>query len=476
MRPNVLFITVDQWRGDCLSALGHPVVQTPHLDALAAKGVLFENHYAQCAPCGPSRASIHTGLYMHSHRSVDNGTPLSYEFTNMALEARAFGYAPVLFGYTDTTLDPRLLQPGDTALGSYESVLPGYTAALHVQTEQQQWVDWLTELGYDTSVGRMELHHPGGQRFGPPVYAADHTDAAFTTNQIIEHLEQADSGWFVHASYLSPHAPFVVPEPYNSMFDPADMPPPIRRDNIDDETAIHGLLRGFIQSGQGADADPAAIARWKAVYFAMMAETDHQLGRLLAEVDLAETIVMFTSDHGEMLGDHWLSGKLGFHPESYRVPLIVAGPSLAAAGTRVSHFTESIDLFPTIMEMVEADAPAQCQGESLVPFLAGATPEKWRDAAHWEWDFRNYGRSGSDPETFNLGVIHDSDGTYVHFAGGRPLFFDLTEDPNHFTDFSTDPTRADLVLSYAQRLLTWRLRSDAGDLVNLNATTSPIDS
>ena len=95
---NVLLITADQWRADCLSILGHPVLKTPHLDALAADGVLFHNHYAQCVPCGPSRASLLTGMYMMNHRSVRNGTPLDARFTNIGLEARKLRYEPGLIG------------------------------------------------------------------------------------------------------------------------------------------------------------------------------------------------------------------------------------------------------------------------------------------------------------------------------------------------------------------------------------------
>src|ERR1700684_70088 len=104
---NVLFITLDQWRGDCVSALGHPVLETPTLDALAARGVLFGNHWANAAPCGPSRACLYTGTYQHRNRSLLNGTPLDARFTNVALIARGLGYDPVLFGYTDTSVDPR---------------------------------------------------------------------------------------------------------------------------------------------------------------------------------------------------------------------------------------------------------------------------------------------------------------------------------------------------------------------------------
>ena len=103
----VLFITVDQWRGECLSVLGHPVVRTPHLDTLARDGTLFRRHYASCSPCGPSRASLLTGMYLMNHRSGRNGTPLDQRHTNLAWEVRRLGFDPTLFGYTDTSPDPR---------------------------------------------------------------------------------------------------------------------------------------------------------------------------------------------------------------------------------------------------------------------------------------------------------------------------------------------------------------------------------
>jgi arylsulfatase A-like enzyme len=120
---NVLFITADQWRGDCLSVMGHRCLQTPHLDSLAADGILYKRHFAQASPCGPSRASLYTGMYLQNHRSVVNGTPLNARHTNVALEARKAGYDPALFGYTDVSADPRSHALNDPALRTYSSVL-----------------------------------------------------------------------------------------------------------------------------------------------------------------------------------------------------------------------------------------------------------------------------------------------------------------------------------------------------------------
>ena len=112
-KPNILFITIDQLRADCLETRSERVVKTPNLDSLAAQGVRFANHFTQASPCGPSRASLLTGTYLHTHQSVFNGTPLDDKFTNLAKEFRAAGYDPLLFGYTDTTIDPRTVDEND---------------------------------------------------------------------------------------------------------------------------------------------------------------------------------------------------------------------------------------------------------------------------------------------------------------------------------------------------------------------------
>ena len=132
-RPNILFITADQWRGDCLSLLGHRV-QTPNLDALAAEGTLFQRHFANAVPCGPSRASLHTGMYLQNHRSGTNGTPLDHRFDNWALQFRSIGYRPSLFGYTDRALDPRFVDATDPRLRTYEGLLPGIEPVVEMGT------------------------------------------------------------------------------------------------------------------------------------------------------------------------------------------------------------------------------------------------------------------------------------------------------------------------------------------------------
>ena len=120
MRPNVLFVTLDQFRGDSLSCAGHPLVRTPNLDAIAAQGVRLGRHYAQAAPCAPGRAALYTGTYQMTNRVVANGTPLDFRFDNVARAAVRGGYHPVMFGYTDQGADPReITDPADPRLSHW---------------------------------------------------------------------------------------------------------------------------------------------------------------------------------------------------------------------------------------------------------------------------------------------------------------------------------------------------------------------
>jgi len=248
----ILYVSVDQWRGECLSAMGHPVVKTPHLDALAADGVLFKRHYAACAPCGPARASLHTGMYLMNHRSLRNGTPLDARHSNIALEVRKAGYDPMLFGYTDTSVDPRRYAPGDPAVHSYEGVLPGMTVGLQLPDHMAAWIADLKAKGYDLPGGRRDVYrpvpnYPGAQQRGftysPPVFPAEHSETTFMANTVLNYLSiRQDTPWFVHAVFLRPHPPIIAPEPYNKMYDPAAVPMPQRTVDWTEEAKQHPYL------------------------------------------------------------------------------------------------------------------------------------------------------------------------------------------------------------------------------------------
>ena len=216
---NVLFITADQWRGECLSALDHPVVRTPNLDALAADGVLFRRHFANAVPCGPSRASLHTGMYLQNHRRGTNGTPLDARHTNWAKEAASHGYDPVLFGYTDTSQDPRGLAADDPWLKTYEGPLPGIRPICLMGDVPKPWTDWLKAGGFEVpaeirlAYGNREPgpdYEDGAANPKPLKYPAEFDDTAFLVGKTIDYIKGASGPFIAHLSLLRPHPPFVA--------------------------------------------------------------------------------------------------------------------------------------------------------------------------------------------------------------------------------------------------------------------------
>ncbi|HEY0519291.1 MAG TPA: sulfatase-like hydrolase/transferase, partial [Ilumatobacteraceae bacterium] len=220
-RPNILLITVDQFRADCLSCGGHPVVKTPALDKLAAHGVRLTKHYSQAAPCSPGRAALYTGTYQMNNRVVANGTPLDSRFDNVAHAARRAGYRPALFGYTDQGVDPRVVDdPSDPRLSTYEGVLPGFDAVLDMGGWQLPWLRWLNSKGYDFTdpISALMLEHER---------PAELSTSTFLTNVFLDWLDERDEPWFAHLSYLRPHPPYSAAGEFSKMYDPGDCPAPL---------------------------------------------------------------------------------------------------------------------------------------------------------------------------------------------------------------------------------------------------------
>ncbi len=474
---NLLFITADQWRGDCLSCLGH-LVKTPNLDALAAQGVLFTNHFANSAPCGPSRASMHTSLYQTEHGVTFNHVPLAARHTNWALEARDHGLDPVLFGYTDTALEPS--QKGRYADG----ILPGLEPVVELGKDIRQpttWANWLMGKGYpvpEPPAGLYtETRATGDAGNGPPALAvpAELHDTYFMIDQVLDYVRDR-SGWCVHLSLLRPHPPWTAPEPYNRLYPPGDLPPPNRADSPEDEADQHPFLAYFLgRQYRRMSRDEALRRQWQSGYYGLMTEVDDNLGRLFGALKDSgawdDTLILFTSDHGEQIGDHWLMDKRGYFDQSYHVPMILFNPSAEAdghRGHRVSAFTEGVDIMPTLLDWLDVEIPGPCRGASLLPATtSGNLGGQWRGEAHWEFDFSlsHFGAVdafGLRPEQCNLSVIRDARSKYVRFEGLPDVYFDLVNDPGESVNLAEDPRYRSQVEDASRRLASRCRTAPAG--------------
>jgi arylsulfatase A-like enzyme len=501
---NILLITADQWRGECLSALNHACVQTPNIDMLIRDSVLFKNHFSVCAPCGPARASLLTGMYAQNHRSIRNGTPLDSRHTNIALEARSVGYDPVLFGYTDTSLDPRDTPIQDIRAYGYEGPLPGFKSELLLmESNPVPWIAFLKSKGYDVPDNPSDLYEPvknypnaegKGRSYPPPFYSAEHSMTAFLTDAVIDHIGERNDGWFAHVSYLRPHPPFIAPEPYNTMYDADDVPVPVRAETASKQAKDHPWTAcaldemgdwydPWMQNTLGAETYDRDIRQVRATYYGLISKIDHYVGQLIDHLKSTgvydNTLIILTSDHGELLGDRYLFGKRGYFDESYHIPLIIRDPDASSNVTRgrvIDKFTESVDVMPSILDWLDVDIPRQCDGRSLMGYLSGNDPETWREEVHIEYDFRDVldarveDRLGLNMDDCALNIIQDENFKYVHFTALDPLLFDLQKDPHCQTNIASDPAYSGSMLTYAQKLLSWRMRNDERVLSGVKVT------
>jgi arylsulfatase A-like enzyme len=486
-RPlNVLFIIADQFRADCLGYTGNTTIKTPHLDRLAAQGATFTNCFNQTAPCGPSRMCIYTSRYLCSHRAVNNCTPLLDAQDNYGYALRQAGYRPGLVGYNDYAIDPDHLphdDPRQTSL-HYDNVLPGFERAYYHEYDSDEYFDFLRQQGYpETLLSHSAIHQPnvpdGGpgdhlpQHF-PAHYRPEHSECRFVTEKALEFLRQqkseydatTDKGWMLSLNFIKPHPPNVCCAPYHDLYDPTSMPPAVRQPAELNPT--HPYLKLLAADALEQDNH---LQEYRACYYGMINEVDDNIGLIFDYLDASnqwdDTLIIFSSDHGEYLGDHYLTGKGQFYDGALNIPYIIRDPSAIADATRgqiFNHFIESIDSAPTLLEYLDVAIPDRFQGRSLLPLLRGASYTPKTEIYH-EFDYRSRvlaTASDTDPDQHLLWIVRDAQYKYVHFADANmpPLLFDLQHDPGEFTNLADHPDHQPAVLRYCQKLLRWRMRHE----------------
>lgn len=484
MPRNVLFILADEFRADCLSAVGHPMVKTPNLDVLAREGALFTRCFAQAAPCGPSRMCIHTGRYLCSHGSGDNMTPLADPEDTLGMHLRRQGLRPAIMGYNDYALDPRLLpedHPHKTAL-NYDYFLPGFDVLLDHELDSPEWYAYLQTQGYPPeSCNRETMYRtavppegPGNhlECVYPAHYRAEDSDTQFVTSTAIDFVTcRQNEGWFLSLNYLKPHGPFLCPAPYHALYDPSGVPAPVR-----DPRERTQPLPYFARIGHYAQDQLQQEHEWRelrACYYGMITELDACLGRLFQTLkDTGQwdnTLIIFTSDHGSYLGDHFMHGKAHFHDAAMRIPCIVRDPSPGADATRgkqLGGFVEAIDFAPTVCSFLGVPPHERFQGESLLPRLHGNPGAAPRPHIHHEFFYYSLIEPGlrqqAKPSECRSWTIRDDNYKYVQFGEENlpPLLFDLKADPGEFHNLAEQPEFAPLIARYCQHLIRWRIRNE----------------
>lgn len=488
---NVLFIMADQLRWDHLSCAGHPSLRTPNLDALAARGVRFTQAYVQGPVCGASRMSTYTGRYVTSHGSAWNFVPLSVGQKTLGDHLRPHGVRCAVIGKTHVEadvegaarlgLDPaaglgRLAMEGGFEPSERDDGIwpPGF------KVQGNRYCDDLRARGYG---GDNPWHDwansaegPDGEILSgwqlrwadrPARLPAEFSETPYMTRRAMDFIaEQGERPWVLHLSYIKPHWPYVAPAPYHALYGPDDVPPAVRGEA--ERTDPHPVMRGYQNTPPSlAFSRDEVRRRVVPTYLGLVHQLDEELGRLFAflrerGID-RDTLIVFTSDHGDYLGDHWLGEKELFHDTVVRVPMIVVDPSPAADATRgrtVDALVESIDLAPTFLDALGLPpVPEWLEGRSLSPWLHGETPADWRDAVFSEntYAFRDPVRLplGRPVDGCNMTMVRTARWKYVHHEGLRPQLFDLHDDPQELLDLGADPGRAGVRAEMSGRLFDW---------------------
>jgi len=466
---NILFIMCDQLRADHLSCYGHPHLHTPNIDALAARGVVFDRAYVQSPVCGPSRMSYYTGRYMHSHGVSWNFVPLKAGEMTIDDHLRPLGVRSVLVGKTHMRadysgmsrmgIDPssdigvRIAECGfepferDDGIHPYSGhdPDPNYSDYLRAQGfgGDNPWESWANTV----------VDHDGTLRSGwylkyshlPARIPNEHAETPYTTRRAIDFLRQAgEQPWLMHLSYIKPHWPYVVSAPYAGMYGPEHALPLVRSEQeLRDPHPVyaafthHRVSRSFSQP----EVRDAVVSG----YMGLVKQIDDSIGDLMVYLRdsglMEQTLIVFCSDHGDYLGDHWLGEKEFFHEPSIRTPLIIVDPDSradATRGTRCDALVESVDLLPTFLDVYGGPAvPHVVDGRSLRPILFGTTPADWRQVVVSEYDYSFQDARlelQTPPRECWLRMIFDGRWKYILAEGYRPMLFDLAQDPHEFHD------------------------------------------
>jgi len=492
-KPNVLWIMADQLRFDYLSCYGHPHLHTPHIDALAKRGVRFDRAYVQSPVCGPSRMSAYTGRYVRSHGSTWNGMPLRVGEPTLGDHLREAGARAVLVGKTHMIADKEGMAwlgiDPKSEIGVHRSEC-GFEPferddGLHPDSPRQQWSaydDYLVAHGYDSDNPWEDFANSGIDESGellsawllknsrlPANVPEEHSETAYMTNRAMDFMEQAmqdDRPWVCHLSYIKPHWPYIVPAPYHDMYDETHIVDPIRSDA--ERQTDHPLMRAYLDARVCRSFSRDHVRQHVIpAYMGLIKQLDDNLGRLFAWMDekgLSEnTIIAFTSDHGDYMGDHWMGDKDFYHEMAVKVPLIIADPRPEAdanRGTVSDALVEMIDLAPTFMTALGcAPKPHVIEGRDLTPLLHGTNGFSRQYVIsehdyHWSEMASSLGVPQEDAHTT---MIFDGQWKYIRCEGFAPVLFDLKSDPDECTDLgrSEAPEHVAIRLKMDAALLKW---------------------
>ena len=458
-RPNLIFILADQMRGDCLGCEGHPVIETPNLDHFAARGVRFRHAYSAVPSCIPARSILLTGMNQWHTGVLGMGPgqgPIPNDFPHtLAGELAIAGYRTHLVGKGH-------FSPQRASMGfqSQELDESGRMIADNLKDDYRAWFD--REKGRDLTPDDHGVFWNAWQ--SRPWHTEEYLHpSAWTMSRAIQFLAERDASapFFLNISFARPHSPYVPPQPYFDLYERGHTPSPFvgdwaeMHDNPFDGTDVNAW-RGRLSTQR--------IHRARSGYYGEITFIDTQIGRLKNWLErhqpdtLQNTWLIFTSDHGDMVGDHHLWRKTYAYEGSARVPLMIVPPpgyEVTAKNRVVDQVVELRDMLPTLLDVAGVALPKAVDGRSLVPLVRGERPD-WRPYVHGEHC------TCYAPEQ-EMQYVTDGHRKYVWLPRiGVKQFFNLDADPGEGTNLIERPAYRDEIRQWERYLIAELQERDCG--------------
>ncbi len=440
-RPNILFLMADQFRADCVGADGNRVIRTPNLDRLAAEGARFDRAYTSTPSCTPARSAILTGLSPWHHGMLGMGRMAEHYPHEMPAMLHQAGYYTI--GIGKQHFHPQRNPHGYQRLILDES---GRELSVDFRSDYRSWF-WSLAPTLDPDATGLGWNDYRARAYALPEHLHP---TRWTADVAVSFLKDyhGKEPFFLMVSFERPHSPYDPPERFYRMYEDVEVPPAVAgdwagRNDIKANPADYSLWRGNLGAEQ--------VRRSRRGYYGSVSFVDEQIGRILKALDdrnlTNQTLIVFTADHGDMLGDHYLWRKTYAYEGSARIPMLIRWPeSIAAQRGQVLHMpVELRDLLPTFLDAAGAAFSAKdFDGQSLLGPIRGQA-DSWRPHIDLEHS-RCY--KGSEP----WNALTDGRTKYIFYAvTGREELFDLDKDPGELHDLAPDPQEA-------ARLAAWRSR------------------
>jgi arylsulfatase A-like enzyme len=483
-KPSVLIIIADQFRFDCLGANGNRFIKTPNLDRLASGAANFSNAYVQAAVCVPSRISFLTGRYPHSHKNRVNYTPcdsrevmLQRMLKENGFQTGSVGklhfYPPTAEHARTTGFDQVYIDDGVSSTDPYSDYVRWRKS--HDPDPDPRY----SRLAKNIAPGKNPFRGVVPYEFTPTFWTG------MQTRQLLREFAASPKPFCLYSSFFKPHPNYTVPDPYDVMYDGDEIPLP-KTVTLDDIHKLPLPVQKMIMRYPYYDVDPVRLQWICRSYYGSVSMVDHEVGLILEELERSgkaeNTIVIFTTDHGEQLGEHGMQGKNVLFEASVHVPMIVRFPKRVLPG-KYDHLVESIDILPTLLELGGLPIPENVQGRSVAQLITGnrdrynpremvfceniipevmAPPDQKGTSKYWDFV---PGRGVEGILYPDAKMVRTKRWKLNYYPSCDGELYDLENDPGETRNLWADSGSADMMRTLKSAILDWLITADQNDQI-----------